>query len=316
MHRREVLIAGSALGASSLGGCAVRIGGQGTSPQYSVQLNLDPLADASDAGLARWHLDTVPSGEWSRVLATTVANGSATWTGTRDPRFSDGDRIVYEGTVYRVSHETVATESVSEYAIEIVPATGSIDDQQSIRYEDLPAADRAALAGHDDVGHRETDVEATYTSEERNRSVLVPEPEYAVVAWGPERRARVDTVELLGLPERRTLDYTVERLTSASAYGARLRQTYLVPLVPRSTTQRDILETAVTEKSGYTVDGGNTPPRAFEGLFTAFQNHQAVRSLDDDDDDPSGEYLVRYDGQVFAAWLDLTDSALAWLRGE
>ena len=137
-----------------------------------------------------------------------------------------------------------------------------------------------------------------YTHAERDKSALVPDSEYSYIVWGDGSEAAwfVDDASDTTL---NTYEYTASQVASAAEYGRRMHEQFAFELANLSDAQRDIVETAISEEQ-YVVSPDETPPSALVTLADRFRDHEQAHGLvEAGEDDLSGMYLVRYDGEVY-----------------
>lgn len=210
---------------------------------------------------------------------------------------------VYDGSVYQISYRIVNERPATRYFWNLEP-TDRGSDEETVRYGDLPRLDREkfrliGLADGADGERTPLDVGDTfvYATEDRDESALVPTPDRPIIVWGPDRRARFSvTGSTSKNATLKTYQYTAKRLApTVEAYGQQLRERYTFELSGLSDAERDIVKQAITEH-GYTVEAEKSPPDAFLSLADQFRQHEAVESYRDG---VSGEYLVRYEGQLY-----------------
>jgi hypothetical protein len=125
-------------------------------------------------------------------------DGSASYTAA-DTLVAEGEVVQQDGTFYELSHETTGHTPAMTYPIEFgatVPATTSVNDDETVSFDALPAADRSALRTglinelwrklSRTEGRVSGDEELVYpaTSSGPTDSLLVPTPEYDTVRYG------------------------------------------------------------------------------------------------------------------------------------
>lgn len=310
MRRRQVLAAAAALLPTALAGCSGRSlsGSAGVAYAPSAALRMTAMDDPAIARKALYSFEN-PDSERRAVVADVAGNGSATVEARAgDPPLPAGEPIVYGDGVYRLSHEVTGTRPMRAFSVTIDPVREDDPEpkaSETVAFEDLPAVDRAQFERLGFVEERPFGIGTgfDYAADEVERSALVPEPERPVVVWpnGPARFAVGDSWAY----DLATYRYTGERLSSAGAYGADLRERHAFDLSGLSAAERDIVRTAVDadEGDGYAVPHDEQPPAAFGTLADRFRGHDRVRG---DAENGSGIYLVRYDGAVH--WTRLTVS--------
>jgi hypothetical protein len=241
------------------------------------------------------------------------------------PLPTDRPVVVNDG-VYRFAAETVDSHDLHSFSVTINPVrvdegeeTPGPDDR--IRYEDLPEADRAVLAerGYDDERPIGIGTSFSYRPEAAEESVLVPEPEYSVIVW-PNGPARFG-VDSEGSYTVYTYELTAERIASAAAFGAGVRERlgFSLAVLPRE--EREILDAAIdpetpapdgADYSGYHVASDEKPGDALRSLVDRFRERDPVVFEWERRPEPwraSGQYIVRYDGAVYWTSLQVEESA-------
>lgn len=309
MRRRDFLN-GSLLVCAGLAGCIGKTGQEAGLTAPAVGIRMRPVTDLEIAEHVHGAVRNDGSGD-ARILATATTDGSATAEDTRPP-LRDDDRIVYNGTLYRLSVSIEEQHPATVYPIELndlaYDGVTTAADAESIRFADLPAVDKEifrenSLADGTNLG---IGTNLVYTDTEAERSVLVPTAEYSVIVWSPDRRGKFG---LRGEPHDRTLSkyrYTAESVAdSASAYGRQLREQYAINLTDVPDDEADILRTAAEGKDAYEVPPETTPSPAFWSLADRFRSGRDILTLRDADPDRvtsdprPGTYLVRFDDQIY-----------------
>jgi hypothetical protein len=276
-----------------------------------------PITDAGIARRVTVAIDREGDSERARMLATAAPNGSATTNGTR-PLLEDGDRVVHDGTVYRLAVAVTASRPATHYQVTIndlaYDGVTTEPGAERVRFADLPAVDRQQFraVGLGDGNPLGIGTTFRYTDAEHERSVLVPEPEYSVVVWGPDRRARFAVDGTRGVTSR-TYRYTVSRVADADGYGRRLRREYGFELTGLSAAERDVVEAATETDDRFTVPPTATPTEGIRSLSERFRPQMSPLSVREPDREHSGQvsgsYVVRYDGTVYWTQLYADESA-------
>jgi hypothetical protein len=304
LDRRQFLAAGATLAIGLTGGCT----GCARSPTASMRM--EPV---DDAGIAeRATSDLAGTGEREeageelspdnprRVARAAVENGSTTVTRT-DTRLPTGEPFVYEGTVYELTREVVDSRPATTFHFTLNPVEDDVSDDRTVRWDALPAVDREAFGEHVDA----TDPflgfgsSVTYTDDDVDASVLVPEPDRPVIVW-PDARGRLE-IDGSHDTRLRTERLDARVVAESAAYGRQLRERYAFALSDLSPGEREIVE-AADSTNGYRVPPDESAPPALSRLAARFANHEGVHAgRDGDDDEPSasGTYVVRYDGLVY-----------------
>lgn len=195
-----------------------------------------------------------------------------------------------DGTVYRVSAEVTERTPATWYEVTVNPVQGSVDASETVRVANLPTVDREKLADHGMTDDRPVGVGTgfVYTEAERERSVLVSDPNYSVLLWDDGARARWNVLDS-GETEVTTARYTAERVASAAEYGRRMREQFAIALTDLSASQRNIVETAIAEEE-YVVKQDESPSVALVRLVDQFRGQEALHALDE-----TGESLRKPD---------------------
>lgn len=295
MNRRSFLAAGATLAIGTTGGCT------GCAQMPTAWVSMEPVTDEEIAERATHSEDLTPSNSRYRFVEPVVNDESVTDEGT-EPTVPQNHTVVFDGAVYRLTHEVVATEPATSYPFTLNPVDGEVADDETIRYDDLPEVDRQKFEerGLDDPGFLGFGSTILYTQDEREASLLVPDPNFSVIVWGDDTRGRwsVDDCYDTAL---KTYQYTSEVVhKSAAAYGAAIREEHALALSGLSAGEREIVREAIED--GYAVEPDGSPPDAFWHLAERFGGHDEYRrdgEGSDDDTPVSGTYLVRYDGTVY-----------------
>ncbi|WP_458189086.1 hypothetical protein [Haladaptatus sp. NG-WS-4] len=305
MRRRALLASGTSILGASVAGC--------------TGLDLTSSADSSNlvgkAPAARLSMNAVSDAELpTKVLYTVRANGSSdekarlldrildggtTVDGTRPPLPAER-HLLYDGTVYQLSHDVIERTPATRYSVKVDIVEGSVDEAKTVRFSDLPVVDREVFAQNGLAGGETVGIGTTllYTNAERERSALVPESEYSVITWKDGSRAEwvVDDAYQTTVNSYR---YTAERVASGTEYGHQLRERFAFELTDLSEDQGEIVETAIAE-SHYLVKADETPSSALISLARQFRNREHPTALDEDGEgDRNGAYLVQFDGTVY-----------------
>jgi len=267
---------------------------------YAGSLSMESVDDATLADRASYDLDDDDPFETmeARIVRAVIENGSTTRNASRE-FVRSGRAYRYEGAYYNVSFEAVGTVPGYAGGLRIDYNTTGFDGE-AVAYEDLPAVDRRALepllAGPREDRDDGFDLGApvAYTGREANRSVLVPDQRYDAVVYEDETyRIATDDVERRPLE---TVRYEATRVADDDeAYAADLTDRYAFALSGLSAAERDVVESATD--GTYTAE--STDDEAFGGVVETFRAHESVSG-----GDGSGDWLVRYDGQLYWAELD------------
>lgn len=250
------------------------------------------MEEVDDQGIA----DNVATGlspTETEAVAEAVENGSATTTDVTVP-FDGGRPVEHEGSYYEVETEEVGTETVMRYTV-AVSAPEEDDEYNAVKFDELPEVDRDkfdSLLRMNEGREREVRAETSYTEEEAEDSVLVPEEDYNAVR-------KEDTVLLLQVDgpdesEVSEVRYTAEPLAqTAEELADWARDSYLWELSELDAGEREIVEEAID--GGYYEGSVN---EEFRSLARKFEGRPAVESTD-----WGGYYLVEYEGDTY--WTNL-----------
>lgn len=306
MRRRALLATAAttlpALAAGCLG-AAFSGGGNQAGRAVTPRLEMTTIADGKLPAQVLYTVGTGATGADEAELFDDVVDGGATTT-ARQPQFPTERPIAFRDGVYDLAYEVTDETPATTYSVKVDVVTDSVDESEAIRFEDLPDVDKEAfasrgLADGDPVGVGTT---LLYTETEREQSVLVPESEYAYITWadGTEAEWVVDDASATTVY---TYRYTADHLMTTTEYGREMRERFAFELSGLPAEQRAIVETAI-EDGQYVAGADETPSDAFAGLADRFRDREQAHALDEPAPDRlSGEYLVRYQGQVF--WTEL-----------
>ena len=308
MHRRQVLAATAAL-LPAAAGCVGSPAGSGNLADPlempTATLSMDAVGDAAVAAEFAHH--ELPDDERA-LLARVVDEGAATVGWYQEPPLHTGRPLLHEGVVHRLSRTVVERRPATNYAVKVdIPQT-TPDEAATVRFGDLPAADRAVFEREGFAGGEVVGVGTvfTYTPGQEADSVLVPEPEYDYVAWSDGTTAEW-VVDDSWTTEQRRYRYQAERVATASEYGAGIRREHAWTLEGLPAAEREIVRTAIEEEQGYTVASEATPSPAFESLVDRFRPHDEVAVHREPDPLVGGQYLVRHEGSVYWTELRVSD---------
>ncbi|SHG47236.1 hypothetical protein [Halobaculum gomorrense] len=328
LDRRSFLATTATLAATAAGGCT----GCAASPTASLRLTAE-----DDAGLAREALtvfgDGGDGGDGGEAdpnprggLAVRVVEAGPVTTEDTDVPLPTGRPVVVNDGVYRFAAEPVDSRELRSFSVTINPLR--VDEGAEtpgpgdrIRFEELPAVDRRKFRELGFVDERPFGIgtSLSYRPEAVEESVLVPEPEYSVIVW-PDGPARFE-VDGGGSYTVYTYELTADRVTSATAFGADVRERFGFSLAVLPREEREILDAAIDPEtpapdgddySGYHVASDQEPSDALRSLVNRFREREPVVFEWERRPEPwraSGEYVVRYDGAVYWASLWVEESA-------
>lgn len=288
LPRREFLAACAVGVAGALAGCA----------DPDVAMFVDPVP--TDRAVAE-RATLQPDRDGHRPLVAEAVDGGtdrAAESGD-DPPFDPDRPVVYDGAVYDLEWTgTGREETRTEYAISVTVH----DDDRAVdaTFDELPEPDRDRLADVRRAVERAVDDDHPlpavttrhhYTAAERNRSALVPEPRYDVVALAGRPASIEVSEETVTLPVFR---YTAhERAATLAAFGAALRSRHQLPLSGLGGPGRDFFESVREEGSVYEAREG------FEAVADRLVAEPALFV-----EAREGEWLVAYEGGDYWVTVD------------
>lgn len=259
-------------------------------------------------------------GPYGHTLVQRVLDdGSASYTAA-DTLVAEGEIVQQNGTFYELTHETTGHTPAMAYPIEFeatVPATTSVDDDETIAFDALPAADGSALRTglinelwrrlSQTEGRVSGDEELVYpaTSSGSTDSLLVPTPEYDTVRY---KDGQIQVSVTGEATETRLHSYRLEGSTVATS-----EETYVTDVLTRSRTdavrleastltdrQHDILQAAIDQEYGHDQpidDASSTYRTLVVRLFAPGSDPESVDLVG-----LSGsEAMVVYDGTLYRA---------------
>lgn len=266
--------------------------------QPAASLEMDAVSDAEMADRASGDVEGLPP-EIGGFVARAIENGTATASDSVSP-YDPTLPVEYEGAYYNLTYTEIGQENATRYDIRVTRAEGGATGE-TVAFEDLPATDRDVLAGLLRGPAAETDrptvgVSRAYTDAEADDSALVPAPDFEYVAYDGDRyRVVVDDARPATIT---TYRYNATEIApDAAAFAAVLRDRHLFTLTDLSDAERDIVRQATGD--GYDADEV-TP--AFRSLADRFRANSGVL-----EDEYGGQYVVRYDGEVYWAYLTTRD---------
>ena len=264
-------------------------------------LTMDPVTDADIVEHASRSLERsappAEDDEEARMLRTAIENGSATIDSPYPP-VREGKPFEHEGAFYDLTWTVVDERTVTSVSL-LVDYNASDPEGERIAYDDLPDADRRAvdalLPPRDDrrVEGYELGASSRYDDSELERSVLVSEGPTVVVYEGEAYPVKFDGTSQMTV---HTYRYSAAKVADSPDEFARdLKAAHLFELSGLSEAERAVVDEAIEEGSYYAEDDDD---QAFRSVLEAFRRHEAVES-----EEAHGEWLVRYDGEVY--WADM-----------
>ncbi|MFB6172128.1 MAG: hypothetical protein ABEJ23_06315 [Haloarculaceae archaeon] len=309
MDRRTLLASGAALAGTAFAGCLGDWSGASAGVAHAPAMSLR-MAPATDETIAdRVTYDARLDDERRRPLIDALPDGTATVQAT-DPPVPADRPFVYDGAVYSFSHRVVDATPATTFEVVLDPVEGTPAADETVRYESLPAVDRATFAarGWDDVSTLGFGTTVLYRDSEIPDSALVPRPDRSVIVWSDGARGRF---EVRGSYDTTlsTYRYAATQVSdSAAALGADVRERHAFALTDLSPSEAGIVRTA-TEEPGYAVPAGEQVPAPARSLLARFRGASEVDPVWETgaDDSLSGSYLVRREGDVY--WTSLSVSS-------
>ena len=268
-------------------------------------LSMEPVTDAELVDRASRSLDRPgPAGdsgedEEAATIRSAIENGSATIE-SPSPPIREGLPFEYGGAYHDLTW-TVVDERTENSVSFLVDYNATDPRGERVAYEDLPAADRRAVEAllpprvDRRVDGYELGASTRYNDSELERSVLVSGEPTVVVFEGEAYPVKFDGTSEMTI---HTYRYTATEVAEdADAYARDLKSEYLFTLSGLSESERSVVDAAV-EDNYYAED---TDDEAFRSVLDRFRSHDAVVS-----EEAHGEWLVRYDGEVYWAglWYD------------
>ncbi|WP_225335961.1 hypothetical protein [Halomicrobium urmianum] len=302
MRRRALLATAATSVPAVIAGCTSPGGLSGSNAAAeapTARLELTTIADANLPTKVLYTVRPAEGNDKSARLFDRILDGDATTKATQPP-LPEQQHIAYQDGVYELAYEVIEETPATRYSVKVDIVTDSVTEAEAIQFADLPEVDQEEFAAHgladgDPVGIGTTFL---YTDAEREQSVLVPESEYSYITWddGTEAEWVVDDAYDTTL---NTYRYTADQVATAADYGQQIRERFAFELTGLPETQREIVETAITD-GPYVVGPDETPPDALVALANRFRGHEQAHGLDEDGEgDLSGTYLVRYQGDVY-----------------
>jgi len=259
---------------------------------------MDPVTDAGIVRHASRQVDRTGSGAdqpEATTIRSAIENGSAT-VESPSPPVREGKPFEHEGGFYDLTWTVVGERTETSVSL-LVDYNATDPEGERVAYEDLPAADRRAVDallpprdGRRVEGY-ELGASTRYDDTELARSVLVSDRPTVVVFEGEAYPVKFDGTSEFTV---HTYRYTATTVAgSRDEYARDLRDEYLFTLDGLSDAERAVVESAI-EDNYYAEDDDE----AFRSVLEAFRRHEAVAS-----EEAHGEWLVRYEGEVY--WADL-----------
>lgn len=232
----------------------------------------------------------------------------STTTKDTEPPFPENRPFVFDGSVYELSYDVIDSQPATSFHIILDLIEGTVKSSEVVQYQDLPAVDKEVFRsrGWDDIEFIGFGTSILYLDDAISNSVLVPDPEYSIIAWSSGTRGRF-SVDGSHETTLKTYQYTSSVVNeSAKDYGQSIRERCEFTLEGLSEGQREILSEATADESGFVIPREETLSEAMKGLIDQFQSQKQVDwvwNMDQEDESVSGRYLVRYEGDVYFARL-------------
>ena len=166
--------------------------------------------------------------------------------------------------------------------------------------------------GWDDIEFLGFGTSVLYLNDAIPDSVLVPDPEYSVIAGGSKIRGRF-SVEGSHETALKTYQYTPSVVNeSAEDYGQNIREQHEFTVKSLTEKQHGIPSEVTAAKSGFVIPREEALSEAMRGLVDQFRPQKQVDrvwNMDEEDESVSGRYLVRYEGDVYLARLHVSQGS-------
>jgi hypothetical protein len=300
LTRRDVLAGSGAVLTTALAGCPT------APPGYAAKLRMTSVDNAELLRSVLLSPSAYEERDQEAELMNDILNGGAT-VERMDPPLPEDQHVHYDDAVYVLSHEIIERTPATTYHILVDLVQGTVVESEAVRFSELPAVDREKFTarGWDGsfVGFGSS---IRYTDSEREKSALVPTPEYSYIVWEDGSEAAWSVEESYETPLN-TYEYSAEQYSTATAYGQRLRDQFAFELTDLSDAEAEIVQTAIDEGE-HVVGDQETPTSAFRSLAEKFRPQAQLTRLDEETQgvgDLRGVYLVRYDGTVYRTFLDI-----------
>lgn len=310
MNRRQFLGSGAALTTAAIAGCtgAQSSAGVGTVPTASLRMR--PIADVEIAEEVTYDSSV---GDSHTVDTDVITEGSTTAKAT-EPPFPENRPFVFNGSIYELSYEVTDSRPATSFHIILDLIDDTVESSEVVQYQDLPAVDKEVFRGRgwDDIEFIGFGTSILYLNDQIPDSVLVPDPEYSVIAWSSETRGRF-SVEGSHETALKTYQYTSSVVNeSAEDYGQSIREQREFAFESLTAEQREILSEATADESGFVIPREKALSEAMKGLVNQFRPQKQVDwvwNKDEENESVSGRYLVRYKGDVYLARLHVSQSS-------
>lgn len=290
MRRRQILAGCTALLSGSFAGCAL--------PSNSVRVQEStPLKIVGTVSMREKFMEP----EEIDVLRTAVQTGTATRTTAtysgQDAWFDQRNTVLLNKTVYTVSETQLESEKETMYRVDIDFTPENTSSQLGkIRYDKLPPTDRNQLNRTLSDGISADDFDGiksvAYKPAEvnYNKSVFIPKREYGILQYdGEQYRVSVEQ-DFIYYVE---YEYKVTEIAaSVKEFAEQLRNKYLFTLDGLSPAEQEVIEDAIEtgEVAWESEDSAS--------VIAKIREHTAL-----EEDDYSGTWLMKYDGDEYLVYL-------------
>lgn len=299
MDRRQFLATGTTLAATVSGGCV----GCATAP--TLTLSMEETSNGDIAARLTTSLD--PADDDHRI-ALDATEDTVTTTGIEEP-FPADTPYSHEDAVYTAETTIVdrTPGTAFQYTIDPVDEDATFDPENEVPYEQLPDADKNAFAERNWESPEPFlgfSTSVHYLDEAVDDSVLVPEPEFDVIAW-PETRGRFEVDGQRDQPLK-TYEYTADVVAEPiEAYGREVRELVAVELDSLDDDAAAVVDEAIDD-SPYAVPAEDDLSAAESAIVDRFEDEEQVRRPNESPRDSTaagGEYVAQYNERVY--WTEI-----------
>lgn len=275
-----------------LSGCTLAVGAvlAGCFRRTNVELVMEQPDDAMLLDNAA--VPTTRSDDHEELVGNAIEQGTASARDTRSP-VETGWPNEHDGSYYEVTADRSAVGEQTRFEIVVRPPVDD-PDGETVSLSSLPGIDQALFDGvfpQPDAEDPAVFV-GEYDSSERETSALVPDLAFDAVEYEgriyPVEQGweRVDTIY--------EFTYEAELVAETDAdFLSYLRSTYRFDLEDLSEAEREVVEEAIDERY-FESD----PDEGFESLVDRLHSRRGFNV-----DDHDGEWLVRYDGEEYWAYM-------------
>lgn len=285
--------------------------------QPTITLDMQPVTDIEIARKTSNSIDDYAGDdEVTRLVDALVTNGSVTATAEYKP-LGNLTPLYHNGNIYRTTlDETEEEDYEYVYKVELTPVEGAMSPADVIALNELPAVDRTQdPLMEEDTGR----AELRYTPAEQQQSELVPTLKHQVIEYTSGTRVRITINIRRRVTTQTTYRYSAERIASVDSYGERIRTEHVLTLSNLSDAERDIVDTAITDKYEYAdhdEEPEASPTDAQRRLVERFHAHRDNKVGKDgrgiSNSTVTGFYIVRYDGQIYWVYLHIDEEEFGY----